>query len=146
MTTKIIAQEGLQYPSRVSGVIVFNNLKADGTAISAVGTHDLVLGTLPENAIITGGAVVTRTLWATAGTATIDVGDTDGTPDPDRYTTTPLNLETAGVLAIVPTNFRTAAQCNLTAQIVIGTAVATAGELSWWVDYFVFGRSHENMG
>ena len=143
---ELIAKEGVQYPVIASGVINFNDTLTDGTSISTVGTHDFNLATLPGNAVVIGGAVVVTTAWVGPTAETIDIGDSDPTADPDRYTPTPLALGSAAVVAITPTAYKTTAQCFLTAQIVLTVAVATAGALNWWVEYVVDGRTHEVIG
>lgn len=111
------------------------------TGDTAVGTHNLTGAyTLPANARVVGGEVVVDTAWVGPTAATIDVGDGG---DPDRYTTTPVNLLATGRTALDLTGYKYPETDQIDFEIVYTVAPATAGQAYIRIDYIVEGRAHE---
>jgi hypothetical protein len=93
---------------------------------------------LPGNAILVGGDVTVLTAWNSATSATLKLGDT---ADDDRYTTTPIDLKTAGRTALTITGWRHPKAEALKALLAQAGAAATAGQVRISIQYYVPGRS-----
>jgi hypothetical protein len=129
-----VNEEGRQIPK--SADVRFDWVAA-GPAV-ATHTHTGVIS-LPAGARVTGGEIVVDLLFATTGTATIDVGDG---LEVDRYTTSaPVDLETAARTALSLDGFRYVENDGIKITIVVGAAVTTAGLCYVRVEYVVDGRA-----
>ena len=100
----------------------------------AAGAFDII--SLPNNAIVVGGQIITHTTFDTAGYDVI-LGDSAVT---DRYHAT-ADLKTAGRVALTPTGFvSTGGKIRLTFS---SDDVCTAGKMAIQVHYIVRGRAKE---
>lgn len=149
MATKLFTHDDVQYPVVASGVINFDDTLPDGTVVgSSEGTRNLDLATLPAGAIMIDGALVVTSAWFGPASGTVDVGDDDTTDvDPDRYTPTPLVINTsAAVRLMTAPAYRIVDLCSLTMEIVLTGGGAITGSFTWWFKYLVPSKAHEAIG
>ena len=103
---------------------------------------------LPQGSVVTDLVLIVDALFNDTGAATLDIGDNT---DPDRYTASPINIDTTGGAlgiqsGVAVTGFETTSaepQIWLTAA---GNFDATAGALRLLVEYVEVGRHDENFG
>lgn len=98
---------------------------------------------LPANAILIGGDVVVKTAWNSATTATLKLGDAG---DDDRYTSSAIDLKTAGRTALTLTGYKHTTAQALKALIAQTGTAATAGAARITISYFVEGRAAFSQG
>lgn len=98
---------------------------------------------LPANAILLGGDVVVKTAWNSATTATLKLGDA---ADDDRYTSSAIDLKTAGRTALTLTGFKHPTAQGLKALIAQSGTAATAGAARITISYYVEGRAAFSQG
>ena len=98
---------------------------------------------LPGNAILLGGDVVVKTAWNSATTATLKLGDAT---DDDRYTSSAIDLKTAGRTALTLTGYKHTVAEALKALIAQTGTAATAGALRITLLYMVEGRAAFSQG
>lgn len=110
--------------------------------ITAYGTAEEAFD-LPGNAILLGGDVVVKTPWNSATTATLKLGD--GTDD-DRYTSSAIDLKTAGRTALTITGYKHTVAEALKALVAQTGAAATAGAARITITYYVEGRAAFSQG
>jgi len=131
----VTKESGRQYALYADVVIDYDDLT------SAVAAEAI---DLPAGAIVTGGFINILTVWNSATSDVLDIGDG---ADVDRYTPTPLDIDAAvGMQAITVTGFEYTANDTID---VIWTGVSTApttGQLHLVVEYILDGRANENMG
>lgn len=80
---------------------------------------------IPTGYVITGGFVTVTQAFNSATTAVLDVGDA---ADPDRYTSTAVDLKALGTTALDVTGFQYAAPTDLLLGFAETGAAATEGE------------------
>lgn len=99
---------------------------------------------LPINAVVVGGALIVKTAWNTATSATFKFGDA---VDDDRYTGSAIDLKTAGRTNLTLTGFVHTSSDNLLKVLPTysGTA-ASAGAARVEVHYYVQGRAAFTQG
>jgi hypothetical protein len=136
MPLSLKASTSRQYVMSAEITLLFSDVQ------SAVGTGVAELFRVQDGTRIIGGVIVVETLFATAGTATIDLGDG---VDPNRYTASPVDLETAGLTAITLTGFKYTAEDTIDATVVVGTAATTAGQVYVRIDYVEDDKAHEQV-
>lgn len=96
---------------------------------------------MPPNCIVTGGAIVTRTLFNSATSDTLSVGDATSAT---RYLSGS-NIHVTGTAALVPTGYLTPGSVSGAAGDIfvtwtgVGTA-PTTGQVQLRVDYIQAGR------
>ena len=134
MTLSLKAETSRQYVVSAEITLLWSDLQV------AVGTGVTEIIRVPTGARVIGGEVVVETLFATAGTATLDLGDA---ADPDRYTASVVNLETAARTAITLSGFKYTGEDTIDATVVVGTAVTTAGQVYIRIDYVEEDKAHE---
>ena len=119
------------------------------SAILTIGFADL-LGTsgtdlgaieLPPNAIVTGGAVVTKTAMNSGTSDVLDIGDAGSQ---NRYLNDG-NIHATGIVPLVPTGYVHPGG-NLTVRWVGAGAAPTAGSVQIRVDYVQVGRGEYTQG
>lgn len=95
---------------------------------------------LPPKATITGGSIVIDTAFDYATSGVIDIGDA---ADPNRYTSSAVDLTTAARTALTLTGYQTTAPTDITATpTLVGAVSAGAGRLI--IEYVVEGKGNEN--
>lgn len=99
---------------------------------------------VPAGAIVVGGYVnVTEAFDSTTSDA-LDVGDGD---DDDRYSATPIDLQSTGVTALDVTGYKYTTQDTIDVEWTAGaTGTATAGAFEIVVQYIVDGRAAFSQG
>ena len=108
-----------------------------GDLVTAVAT---AIANLPGDAIVTGGEIVVDVGTDFGTSCTLDVGDD---ADPDRYTASPVDLQTPGRTALTLTGYKMVVSDDLVATPVIVGAAATVGSGRIIVQYVREGRSNE---
>lgn len=99
---------------------------------------------VPAGAIVIGGYVYVSTAFDSTTSDALDIGDGD---DVDRYTATPIDLQSTGVTALDVTGYKYTAQDNIDIQWTAGsTGTATAGQFEVVVEYIVEGRAAFSQG
>jgi hypothetical protein len=109
---------------------------------------------LPAGARMIGGwldtIVAANTAGASTATFTIDVGDTAGSDDTDRYTASPIDVKTTGIDALtvpgdakIPTGGAWITLTALENPTGVGAATATAGQWKLMIQYMVEDRVSE---
>ncbi len=134
---EILLDEGRQYTLSAERTITF----ADGLAIAVVDDAVQDVFKLPTGARIVGGEVVVETAWNMGTTGVIDVGDVT---DPNRYSSTAVNLQATGRTALTLDGFKTTEtekKVNVTPALV-GTT-ATQGQAYIRIEYVIEDRAHE---
>jgi len=109
---------------------------------TAYGTAEAAFD-LPANAILFGGDVVVKTAWNSATTATLKLGDA---ADDDRYTSSAIDLKTAGRTALTLTGYKHTVSEALKALFAQTGTGATAGAARITISYFVEGRAAFSQG
>ena len=110
--------------------------------ITAYGTAEEAFD-LPGNAVLIGGDVVVKTPWNSATTATLKLGD--GIDD-DRYTSSAIDLKTAGRTALTITGYKHTVAEALKALVAQTGTAATAGAARITISYYVEGRAAFSQG
>lgn len=122
-----------QYPVVVSVAFTYADI------VTAVAD---ALAQVPAGATVVGGEVIVDTAWDSVTSAALDVGDGD---DPNRYTSSPVNLKSAGRTALTLTGYKYAETDDLEAvSAIVGATAAGAARIN--VMYVVEGRGHEVQG
>ncbi|MGH8443782.1 MAG: hypothetical protein ACREVL_00890 [Solimonas sp.] len=98
---------------------------------------------VPQNAILIGGGVTVVTAWNSATTATLKLGDA---ADDDRYTSSAIDLKTAGYTPLTLTGYKHTVAEFLKALVAQTGAAATAGDARLVVTYVVEGRACTAQG
>lgn len=89
------------------------------------------------------GYVDVTTAWNTGTTATMSVGDTEGTDDVDRYMAA-TDIKTAGIIPLVPvTDSVVATPEALTATVTLVGTAATAGTATIHIEFVEEDRTTE---
>jgi len=99
--------------------------------------------TVPEGAVVVGGYLIIDTVWNSATSDVMDIGDAG---DVDRYSATPVDITALGATALDVTGF---AYTALDTIDVIWTGVSTApttGDARLVVEYYVEGRAAFSEG
>ncbi len=95
---------------------------------------------LPPLSTVTGGQVDVD-VATDAGTSFVaDIGDAD---DPNRYSSTPINLQALGTTALTVTGFQNLLPTDVIATPTIVGAAATAGNGRIILEYVVEGKANE---
>ena len=136
MTLSLKASTSRQYINSAEITLIWTDVQV------AVGTGVTEVIRIPNGARVVGGAVVVETLFATTGTATLDLGDA---VDPDRYSASAFNLEVAAHNALTLTGFKYTTEDTIDATVVVGTAVTTAGQVYIRIDYVEEDKAHEQV-
>ncbi len=103
---------------------------------SAATTYSVVIGNLPVNAMVTGGAIVRETAFD-AATYNVTMGDTAST---NRYLSS-TDVKATGITALVPTGYRGAGE-NLVMTFNAADA-CTTGKARVRVDFVIKERVNE---
>lgn len=112
--------------------LTYSTLAADD------GTSEGVIQ-VPEGATVIGGFINVKTAFDSTTSDALDIGDGD---DIDRYTATPIDLQSTGVTALDITGYQYTSQDDIDVQWTAGsTGTATAGEAEIVVQYVVDGRA-----
>ena len=99
---------------------------------------------VPPNAIVVGGYVNVTTAFDSTTSDVVDLGDGG---DADRYSATPIDLQTAGVTALDITGYTYTTEDTIDIQWTAGaTGTATAGAFDVVVEYIVDGRAAFSQG
>lgn len=104
--------------------------------LTGLSGSDVGAVSLPPNAIVVGGAVVTKTAFNSATSDVLDVGDAGSQ---NRYLND-ANIHATGIAALVPTGYVHTGG-DLTVRWVGVGAVPTAGQVQLRVDYIQVGRA-----
>lgn len=136
MPLSLKASTSRQYVMSAEITLLFSDVQ------SAIGTGVAELFRVQDGTRIVGGVIVVETLFATTGTATIDLGDG---VDPNRYTASPVDLEAAALTAITLTGFQYTAEDTIDATVVVGVAATTAGQVYIRIDYVEDSKAHEQV-
>lgn len=110
--------------------------------VAAYGSAENVFD-IPANAILVGGEVTVLTAWNSATTATLKLGDST---DDDRYTSSAIDLKTAGRVALTLTGYKHTVNEFLKALFAQTGAAATAGKCRIRIEYIVAGRAAFSQG
>lgn len=130
----ITAAQQVQYPVVASVSFTFADL------LTTV-VEDLCQ--IPAGATVVGGEIIVDTAWDSGTSDTFDIGDAD---DDDRYTSTIINLQSAGRTALTLTGYQyTETDTIIGTPTITGTA-ATAGAARINIMYVVEDRGHEVQG
>lgn len=100
---------------------------------------------LPQNAIVVAGHVNVIMAFDSVTSDSLDVGE-DITPDPNAYTASVINLQSAGVVALDLNHFKFTTQGNLTVEVNSVGGGLSAGSFQMIVQYVVDGRAAFNQG
>jgi hypothetical protein len=115
-----------------SKTIAFGDITASGTAEAAFD--------VPAGAIVVGGDVTVTEVWDSVTSDNLDVGDGD---DPDRYTSSVVDLTAAARTALTLTGYKYAASDTIDVLITNTGGSLTQGSLRLHVWYIVEGRGNE---
>ena len=129
-----ILQQGRQEVVAGRSILKFDTLADDTGVVEAAVS-------VPAGATVVGGNVVIRTVFDSTTSDVLDVGDA---ADPDRYSASPLNLQSA--TASYPLNGALNKEYSVKTDIIVGwtagsTGTATAGEAVLTVLYVEDGRA-----
>lgn len=122
----------VQYPSVAVAVIEVG--VTDYTSAAA-----FALAGVPAGAYVVGGHINVVTAWDSATSAVLDVGDG---VDADEYTTTPVDLKTAGITALDVTGYVYALGDTIDG-VVTEVGAPTVGKAVVSLEYLVPDRGHE---
>ncbi len=111
----------------------FSDLES-GTGIAAL--------RLPPGAVVTRGSVVVQTVWNSGTSATLKVGDDD---DDDRYTSSAIDLTSAGRTALDLDGHQYAAPQDLELLLTEAGSAATEGEAYIELEIVMDGRVSESV-
>jgi hypothetical protein len=137
---EILKDQGRQYSLWASANIGF----ADGlTVAQAIGTGIQDLLDLPAGAEVVGGSITVTEVWDQGTTAVLDIGDVD---DPDRYTSSPVDLKSLGRTALTLDGKVTTGEETVDVDPVLVGADSTQGAATIRVEYVINDRAHENQG
>jgi len=101
------------------------------------GTVEALFG-VPAGATVCGGYIVVDTAFDSTTSDVLDIGDG---VDPDRYTSTPINLQATGATALTIDGYEYPAGDAIDIGWTAGsTGTATAGSARVWVEYIVDKR------
>lgn len=130
----ITAAQTIQYPAVASVSFTYADLTS-GTV------EDLCQ--IPAGATVVGGEIIVDTAWDSGTSDTFDIGDG---ADDDRYTSTIINLQSAGRVALTLTGYKYTETDTVDGTFTaVGTA-ATAGAARVNIMYVVADRGHEVQG
>lgn len=108
----------------------------DGTVEGAIN--------VPAGAIVVGGYINVTTAFDSTTSDVVDVGDG---VDPDRYTASPVNLQSTGRTALTLTGYEYPATDDIDIGWTAGaTGTATAGSFDLVVEYIVSDRAAFSQG
>ncbi|CAM4267462.1 Bacteriophage lambda head decoration protein D [Comamonas aquatilis] len=124
---------------RQEAIVAYVDISA-GDLASGVATKAIEL---PSGAVVISGSVAVKTAFNTATTATLKVGDA---VDDDRYTTSAVDLKTAGATALAITGYTHKVGESLQVTLTETGATATAGKVRVQVSYYVEGRAAFSQG
>lgn len=123
----------VQYPAVASVVVPFGDVETGvANAVCQV----------PAGSIVVGGEVVVTTAYDSATSAALDLGDGG---DPNRYTSSPVDIKAAGLTALTLTGYDYTETDDVEATITL-TGATAAGSVTINVMYVVAGRGHEVQG
>lgn len=129
----ITKAETVQYPAVASVSFTYADI------VTAVAD---AIAQVPAGATVVGGELIVDTAWDSITSAVMDVGDGD---DPNRYTSSAVNLKVAGRTALTLTGYKYTETDDLEAiSTIVGATTAGAARIN--VMYTVAGRGHEVQG
>lgn len=124
-----------QYPLVAEAAVTYDELTS-GVALSLID--------LPQGSVVTGGFIVVDTVWNSATSDVLDLGDAT---DDDEYTATQVNLTALGATELTITGFETTSSEPAIVATWTGVGAApSTGALRVVVEYIVSGRHNENQG
>ena len=100
----------------------------------------IAIANLPGDSIVIGGDITVDVATNFGTSCTLDIGDD---ADPDRYTSSPVDLQSTGRTALTLTGYKMLVTDDLIATPVIVGAAATAGSGRIIIQYVREGRSNE---
>jgi len=129
--------------NRVDGDLFGGKLRALYRSYNMTGAEAandvVVLGQLPAGAIVIKPGSFVKAVGTIASVCTIDIGDDNGTPDPDRYATA-LDVAAAGVDAFDEDPlYRLTAQANIKLLFKTLTTPGSTGVLHVVITYLAPG-------
>lgn len=124
---------------RQEAIVAYVDISA-GDLVSGVATKAIEL---PSGAVVTGGTVVVKTAFNTAGSATLIVGDKS---EDDRYTTVPVDLTAAALTDLTMTGYKHNVGESLQVTLTETGTAATAGKVRVQISYYVEGRAAFSQG
>lgn len=137
---EVLKDQGRQYSLWATINIGF----ADGlTVAQAIGTGIQAIMDLPGDAEVVGGSIVVTEVWDSGTSAVVDIGDVG---DPDRYTSSPVDLTSLGRTALVLSGYVTSGEETIDIDPVLVGSDATQGAATIRVEYVINSRAHENQG
>ena len=95
---------------------------------------------LPPNAVVVGGGISVDTVWDSGTSDVLDLGDAN---DPNRYTSSQINLQSAGYTALTITGFKDVDGLPINATWTGVGAAPAQGSARVWVNYTIADRSVE---
>lgn len=137
---EILKNSGRQYPLSADKTIKYT----DGlTAAQAAAVQDVF--DVPVGTRVTGGEIVVEEVWDSGTSAVVDIGDT---VDPDRYTSSPVDLTSLGLTALTLTGYKTTGVGDRTidGEFTLVGSDATQGQAYIRVEYVVDNKAHETVG
>lgn len=133
--TKLAGRQEVISTSPVT--LSFDTLSSDAAVAEAVID-------LPANAIVVGGELIVDTAFDSTTSDVLDIGD--GVDD-DEYTSSQIDLQTAGRTALTLTGYKYTTPDTIDVEWTAGsTGTATAGSARLIVQYIVDGRAAFSQG
>ena len=112
----------------------------DSVAQTAVAVE---VARLPVGARVTAGEIVVEEAWDNGTTATVDIGDVT---DPDRYTSSPVDLTALGRTALVLSGFKTTeVERDVDLDPVFAGSNGTQGKAYLRIEYVIEGKANETQ-
>lgn len=127
----ITFKNGRQSPLVAEGAFAFGDLTS-GTGASFI--------KLPYNSVVLGGYIIVDTVWNSATSDVVDLGDTT---DPDRYTTSAVDLTALGLTALTLTGFINTGGLDFDAEWTGVSTAPTTGAARVYVEYMITDRATE---
>lgn len=130
-----------QYPLVARIAIGFADLALTDAGVAQVGFN------LPGGSTIIGGAVVVSTVFNSSGGVPVDTLDVGDSIDPNRYTTSPVDLTSLGRTELNLTGYETVGGTTVDVTWDNGTATTlpTTGEAYVEIQYVQLDRANENV-
>lgn len=125
---------GRQWPVYAEVTVGFADLGLTGVVNDAI--------EIPNNSVVVAGGVVVDEVWDSGTSDQLDVGDS---VDPNRYTTSIIDLQALGYTALDITGFKYLVGDDVTLENNEVGAVPTQGILRLMVWYVTEDRQNETM-
>jgi hypothetical protein len=136
----ILKNQGRQWPLSAELVVTYDQDFGIDSAANTTVIQEAIR--LPVGARVVGGEIVVEEVWDNGTTATVDIGDTN----PDRYTTSAVDLTALGRTALLLDGLEVvAADRDVSLDPIFAGTNATQGRAYIRIEYVIGGKANENQ-